>query len=191
MHETGRLRQGALRQRLEQPIHHAALGRRDLQAEMAAQEPLRHEFHFAHQQGVVIARQSPRRGVVRRLHGAKRAESIRVEPIRRLVGVEGIEVLPVAQIREQQQAALQILCQHHRRVQAHSEQYPRHVQERSETLLPGRRVHHDVGVLSAGDAKIAAKTRIDGGRLDPAAGESQIVEHPSSQIPQAGIACIR
>jgi hypothetical protein len=191
MHERGGLRQGALRQRFEQPIQHVALGRRDLQPEVAAQEPLRHEFHFAHQQGAAITRQIARHGVVGRLHGAKRAESIRVQPIRRLVGAKLIEVLPPTQVRQQQQAALRILCQHHRRVQAHPEQYLRHVQERSETLLLGRRVHHDVGVLTAGDAKIAAETRIDGRGLDPAAGESEIVEHPSSQIRQAGIACIR
>ncbi len=68
---------------------------------------------------------------------------------------------------------------------------PRHLDKRFEIFLLRRRVHRDVGIGIAGHAKIAAKARIDGGRRNPAAGESQILEHPSSQIRQAGIACIR
>ena len=158
---------------------------------MPAQEPLGKQFHFAQEQFPIVSRQAASGRVAGGLHRHQCLERIAVQPVDIPVRHEFVEVLARPQIRQQQQSLRHVPRQYDGYVQVHSGQRLRDRDERCDIFLVRRSIHCDAGLRAAGDAKIPAKTCIGGCRLDPAAGESQIVDDPSRERRQAGIACIR
>ena len=191
MHERRRLRRGRLHQNLEQTIEHGARRRVHPHSEVAAQEPFGHQLHFTQQQGAIVGRQRTRGRGACGLYPEQRGQRIGVEAVDFTLRRQLIQVLPRAQIRQQQQALTHVLRQDQRHVQSDRRQRARDPDEGRELLFVGGGIHHDIRVAAAGEAEIAAKTRIARRRLDPAAGESQVVHDPARQQLEAGIACIR
>jgi hypothetical protein len=157
---------------------------------MAVEEPLRQELHFADERRAVVGRQGTRRLASAGLQAHERIERIAVEALHVAPRQQIAQVLALPEIREQQQPALEIACQDHGNVQSDADQRLRDADERRERLLLRRRIHHDVGMRAAGQAKIAAKARIRRGGLDARLCESQVLRDPLAHERQAGIACI-
>ena len=152
----------------------------NVQTEMAAEEPFRQELHLAHEHRAVVRWQSARGVAPRGLHAAQALRAHRRRDARRRArraARSSIAAFPnptAAETRAPRSRA---------RITGTFKPMPSSDCATSTNgasgFLLGRRIHHDVGIRAADHAKIAAKARIRRRGLDRAAGETQILRHPS------------
>jgi len=130
-------------------------------AQVALQEPFRHDFQPARQHGMV-ERWQP--AVIHPgLHAQQRIHRVAVERIRG-VFVQCRQIQLRTQVFDQQETLLQVVCIHGRHVQADCGQLRANRQPRPRIFLCRRRVHHDPAAPLVLHAPVTAKAGIRRGR---------------------------
>ncbi|MNS99551.1 hypothetical protein D3C72_1339570 [compost metagenome] len=155
--------------------------------------PLGKEGELVGQAGGVVGGQA---GGGRLLQADQRGQRFAVHRLKLAVGQAGLDALVVgllAQVGQQQQSLIKILCQHLGHVQAGVGQQLAHVQEGTAVFVGGGRVHDNQGALAGVQPEVAAETGVGGGRAQRVHGQAQggrQAIQPVADLRQAGVVIV-
>ena len=165
MHEHLRLRAQRRDQKAEGCFDDVPVVAAQRAAEMAFEEPRRHQLEFLADERFVERRQAVRGDL--RLHLQQRVERVSVQRIdvcRRIVArLQFGQVGAIAEILHQDEPLLVVDREHVRRVQTDALQALADVDPRLDVLEVGRRVHDDLRVRVGLHSPVAAEARVGGG----------------------------